>query len=62
MARIMSMTDQKGNVINNGDTVDIIIAGEFQHKAIFQYALSDDYAQIIELGRCFFISLPRQTT
>lgn len=50
MVRNMSMTDRKGNVINNGDTVNIIIAGELQQKAIFQYASSDDYATIIELG------------
>jgi len=50
MARSMSMTDHNGNAINNGDTVNIIIAGEFQHKAIFQYTSSDDYATIIELG------------
>lgn len=50
MTRNMSMTDRNGNTINNGDTVNIIIAGEFQHKAIFQYASSDDYATIIELG------------
>ena len=50
MTRNLSMTDSKGNVINKGDTVDIRIAGEFQHKAIFQYTTSDDYATIIELG------------
>lgn len=50
MKTTMSMTDRNGNVINNGDTVDIIIAGELKRKAIFKYITSEDLAMIKELG------------
>lgn len=46
----MNMTDRKGNIINSGDTVNIIIAGEHQYQAIFKYTTSDDLAMITELG------------
>lgn len=50
MKMTMSMTDRNGNVINSGDKVDIIMAGELKQKAIFKYTTSEDLAMIRELG------------
>ena len=50
-----SMKDRNGNLIHMGDEVDIIIAGEFQHKAIFRYTTSGELATITELGVKFRI-------
>lgn len=45
-----SMVDINGNVINSGDTVNIIIAGELLYKAIFHYSTSNELSIISELG------------
>lgn len=44
-----SMTDVNGNIINSGDTVNIIICGELDCKGIFRWA-KEDLATITELG------------